>query len=340
MRRSPLSYLWRRLLIIALAMIMLITGLSGLASAAVPPHVVERAGLDARLSWHYPERYAPAITELEQQAPAQIERLWRELALDELDQTPAIQVWLLGELDHYFQWHELAGRAPEWAIGLSLTNRQTVLVRHGVGLGGQPVDLQKTLAHELAHVAMDYSRQGHHVPRWLNEGYASHFAKEWTLERGELVARMAASGRLIPMSELDRYFPAHHETTSLAYAQSHHFIRHLERQYGASLWPELMRHIRSGETLSVAFTLTTGDDFERVEFDWRTGLAAQSSPWSVFADGTLLFFGLSVLFLLTWRVRRRRTRQLFDRLDDDLGDWGYDPEAYPLPGMSRGLPAA
>ena len=136
----------------------------------------------------------------------------------------------------------------------------------------------------------------------------------------------------MPLAKLERSFPGHHQSTSLAYAQSHHFMQHLANHYGEDVFGQILEHIRAGETFSVAFTMATGDDFERVEYRWRAGLAENSSPISNLADGTILFFGASLLFLVAWAVRRRRSREKFEHLDDGLDGWDYDPSRYRIPG--------
>ncbi len=299
------------------------------AEAAIPDHVVTRPGQHAALTLNYPERFDKAAGQLDEQAVVSLSRLKYRLGIEQM---PPIDVWLVSDLDDYFVWKELPGRAPTWAIGLSLVNRQTVLVRHGLGPNRQLVDIHDTFDHELAHVAIDVARQGHHVPRWFNEGFASYHADEWTLERGEEVVRAAATSSLIPLKELDRTFPDHAQVTSLAYAQSHHFTRFLAERYGEDVFGKLITRIREhDESFSVAFTMVTGDDFEVVELSWRTGLAENASPISNLADGTPLFFGASLLFLIAWLVRRRRTRERFEHLDDYLEGWDADPARYQLP---------
>ena len=314
-------------LLIALGALLLAPATA--AQAALPPDLVVRPGDHAAITLHYPARFEKAAVRLDLQAEASLKRLEHRLGIERM---PPVQVWLLSDLDDYFTWQGLESRAPSWAIGLSLTNRQTVLVRHGLGPNRQIVDIHDTFDHELAHVAIDVARGGHHVPRWFNEGFASFHADEWTLERGEEVARAAATGSLIPLKELDRRFPDHAQTTSIAYAQSHHFVRFLAKRYGEAIFGELIDRARDHEeSFSVAFTIVTGDDFEIVERGWRTGLAERSSPLSGLADGTPLFFGATLLFLIAWLVRRRRTRERFDHLDDHLEGWDADPSRYRFP---------
>lgn len=330
MSPAQIAHMLKRAFISALVALtaLLSVSLPERAEAALPADVVQTQAPNSALVWHYPKRFEPAVAKLRPKAELSMKRLEQRLALTKPER---VDIWLISDLDDFYTWNELPSRAPEWAVGLSLVNKRTVLVKHGVGKDGQLVDLEKTLDHELAHVAVDLARQGKHMPLWFNEGFAQWHAQEWTLENGELVARSAASHTLQPLSALDRSFPDHHNSTSIAYAQSHHFIRYLVNRYGEDFLPQVMSKVRQGESFSVAFTLATGDDFENVQTRWMQGLEQNSSVLSVFADGTLLFFGASLLFLLTWGVRRRRSQLKFETLDDDLEDWGYDVQRYPLP---------
>lgn len=323
----------RQWLVAMLASVVVTFAALSPAVAAVPGDVIERPGADGAVTLHYPDRFEPVMDDFEDQAVVSLSKLRYRLGLDEIRD---VDVWLVSRLDDYFEWNEVPGRAPEWAIGLSLVDRKTVLVRHGLGPDRQIVNIEQTFDHELAHVAIDVARQGNHVPRWFNEGFASWHAGEWTLERSEMVARAAASSTLIPLKKLDRTFPDHHQSTSLAYAQSHHFVNRMAEDYGEDVFGKILSRIRRGETFSVAFTMVTGDDFEAAELDWRTGLAANSSAISNLADGTIMFFGAGVLFLLAWAKRRRRSREKFERLDDHVEGWDYDPMRYRLPGYTHG----
>lgn len=320
----------RKLIASVMALLVLVmTPTMGFAQ--VPEDVVERDGARGQIVMHYPERFENAAQELDEQAIVSLSKLQYRLGIEHFD---PIDVWLVSDLDDYFTWNSVPGRAPTWAIGLSLVNRKTVIVRHGLGPNRQIVDIHDTFDHELAHVAIDVARQGRHIPLWLNEGFASHHADEWTLERGEQVVRAAATSSLIPLKDLDQQFPDHAQVTSLAYAQSHHFVRFMAEQYGEDVFGKIISRVsQNDETFSVAFTMVTGDDFEVVEMDWRNNLAENASPISNLADGTVLFFGASLLFLLAWAKRRRRSKEKFERLDDGLEGWEYDPTRYRLPGQ-------
>ncbi len=286
----------------------------------------------AKLTFHYPERYEPAVDKLEGAAVKSLRKVSEGVGLEDLGD---IEVWVLPEVDDYFEVTGQPGSPPEWAIGLSLSNKGVIIVVNGTGQNGVLVDLEKTFVHELAHVAIDRARAGQPFPRWYNEGYALHAGEEWTPERAETLARAATAGTIRSFRELDRGFPAHHMSASAAYSQSFHFVAHLERMKGDGVHAEILGRVRDGDSFEDAFRKTFGSSLAVVEAGWRTDLESSMSGWSMLNDGMWGFFGASLLFIVAWLVRRKRAKRKLAAMGDDPGGWDYDESRYPLPGAPR-----
>jgi hypothetical protein len=291
------------------------------------------------LVFHHLKRYQPAIAVLQQKGPPLLRRVEAGLGLEDM---PTIDVWVLPTVHDYFGLTERRGNAPKWAVGLSFSGAHEIIVAHG----GQraPSEVMNTFAHELAHVAVDHARGEHSVPRWFNEGFAVMMAQEWTPERSEKLAQAAASGTLTPFENLWNTFPAHHQSASLAYDQSFHFVRWLQNNYGDDLFARVMRQIRASQieasteiSQSDRFRVTleeqTGTTFGRLEAQWQESLSESTTIWSILRDDMVIFFGAGVLFLITYLIVRRRRRRQFESMEDEeAGDWNYDESRYPLPG--------
>ncbi|MBA2663031.1 MAG: hypothetical protein H0U74_12105 [Bradymonadaceae bacterium] len=286
---------------------------------------------DEALRFHYPRRFAPAVEILERQGPQLFHKLEQTLGIENF---PTVDVWVLPDLNIFYELHELQSRPPAWAVGLSFSKKRTILVLHGIGPNREPVDIHRTFAHELAHVAIDEATGEHRVPRWFNEGFAIMHADEWSAERSEMLARAAATGMLIPFESLTDTFPGHHNTVSVAYAQSFHFVRHLQSRYGDQTFARLTARVRAGEDFYVALEALTGEPFSVVQAEWREALEQGSSFWSIFRDENVFFFGASLLFLVAWAVRRKQKRKQLQAMsnEDPPEGWDYDDSRYPLPG--------
>lgn len=299
------------------------------AQAQIPPEQMTTKAMPADgLTFHFLKRYSPAIEKLAEEAPALRERAHQNLGL--VDPAP-IDVWILPKVSDYYALRGEPNRAPEWAVGLSLSGRSTIIVAHG----GQrtPDDVMFTYAHELAHVAVDQARGDVPVPRWFHEGFAVMMAQEWTPERSEKLSQAAARGQLQPFSKLTRTFPSHQMSVSLAYDQSFHFVRWMQDKYGADFWARVMRQMEGGADFDGAIRAEAGITLPEIESQWHEQLSSSTNRWSILADETIIFFGVSLLFILAYiRARSRRRRQLASMEDDNSDEWRYDPARYPLPG--------
>ncbi len=286
---------------------------------------------EAGITYHYPKPFQPAVDKMRADLTDDIQKLQKNLGVPNL---APVDVWVVKRIPDYFTWHEIPNRAPEWAVGLSLSNQKTVLILNGAGKGGAPVDLVDTLQHELAHVAVDVAAGYKRMPRWFHEGYAIKHAEEWDAERSDVLSKGAAMGTLQPFADLTNSFPPHQQSVSLAYAQSYHFVNHIQKEFGDEIFAEILADVRRGKSFDTAFKHQTGHSVAVVEAKWKSGLESNVSIWAVFADEMILFFGASLLFLVAFGVRRHRTsKKLASMAMDEAGDgWDYDESRYPLPG--------
>ena len=320
--------------LIAMLAVMILASsptLSSTADARIPAEqMTTTTAADQGLVFHHLRRYEPAVDILEREGPPLLRRATGALGIEQM---PTIDVWVLPKVSDYFELKQLPHGAPEWAVGLSFSDRHEIIVAHG----GQrpPREVMRTFAHELAHVAVDQGRQGHFVPRWFNEGFAVLMADEWTPERSEKLARAAAGDTLKSFDRLAHTFPAHHQSASLAYDQSFHFVRWLQHEYGDDLFARVFEEIRQGEPFRQALEAQTDTSFGRLEARWRDELTETTTFWSILRDDLVIFFGAGVLFLVAYVIVRRRRRRQFESMEDDDGDqWDYDASRYPLPGES------
>ncbi len=326
---SRLGVIWRQLVVVvALSAAILVPQP---AAASIDADRIEtRRAEGTQIEFHYLDRYSPAIDELERESRAAVDRMTTALGLESFEN---VDVWVLPTVADYFELKGEPNRAPEWAIGLSLGDRQTVIVARETDMpGGSASELDKTYVHELAHVAVDVARDGGEVPRWFHEGFALMIAEEWTTERRDTLTRAASTGSLISIADLDEGFPAHHQLSSLAYAQSFHFVRHLRERHGLENFAGIMRQVRDGTPFPDAVEQATGESLASLESTWRAQLTENTSWIALFRDDFAIFFGAALIFVIGWFVRRRRLSAQADDEDDEPGEWAYDESKYPLPG--------
>jgi len=152
---------------------------------------------------------------------------------------------------------------PEWANGLAYPHKRVIYLHRDHDRG-----LERTLRHELAHIAVAELE----LPLWLNEGLAVWASERVSFERMKALAQARLTGDLIPISTLSRSFPSSPTRAQLAYAESAHFVTHLADQEGHAALHKLLRGLASGEPLARASELSFGRSLRELEGEWRAEL--------------------------------------------------------------------
>jgi tetratricopeptide (TPR) repeat protein len=164
-----------------------------------------------------------------------------------------------------------------------------------------------TLWHELAHVVtLQMSRN--RVPRWLSEGVSGYEEVQarpgWGLESQLLFAQAYATGRLLPLAELNAGF-SRAETINLAYFQAALLVEHLVAEHGHEKLRTFIRAYAAGVDDEEALRQAFGLDWPALQASFDTfvaqryggvattladvsehppGRGAEASDWLAFAD--------------------------------------------------------
>jgi hypothetical protein len=187
------------------------------------------------------------------------------------------------------------------------------------------------------------------VPRWLHEGFAYQHSAEWSWERTETLAGMVWFRSIIPLSELDRSFPAQEMATHRAYAESYDFVGFLSRR---GRWEDIaddgdrfpfrrfLAEIARTSDLDRAAVTAYGRTVPQLFAEWQEDLQNRLmfAPVGLFALGLWLI--ASILLVLGWMRRKRqarvtlarwakedelRTRPPTGEPTAELGNLGLDP---------------
>jgi len=203
---------------------------------------------------------------------------------------------------------------PKYASGVAYSELGLVLLTLDTGQANSLYDVGEVFRHELAHLALaDAIGDAERVPHWFNEGLAVHLSGESTLVRLRTLTTSTLAGRLIPLSKLDRGFPADALQADIAYAEAADVVRFLLRQEDRERFPALIARLRDGEPFASALRDAYGVDLWTLEHEWREDVAKRYSFLPVFFSGSLVWIGVLVLFALAWRKRRRQSRETLER---------------------------
>jgi hypothetical protein len=203
---------------------------------------------------------------------------------------------------------EVSAGVPDWGVGCALPRRGLIVLK-SPRIVDYPLQMEAVVVHEMAHIAVGRALGGVDVPQWFDEGIAMSIAGEWRLEQSPSLASAAAAGGLIPLSALERAFPAGSDAAALAYAESFRAVRFLMEEIGVAEPGELVRLIATeggfDRALHAAYGASRGE-FERDFFEFL----GRRFRWGLFLrDGRFLFSVATALFLIAIVVRTRRSRR-------------------------------
>lgn len=313
--RGPLV----RAALAVLIALLVVLGAARDARAVPLPVSIDRGDIQVR-----------AAAGLERVAARAAERADRALArihadLDGLPRPRAIEIRIVVDTADLPSVAPPGRGAPRWAAGVAYPDAGVLAL--AVRRGGQHHDLDKTLDHELAHLALGAAVP--RAPRWLHEGFAWQHAADLDMARVETLAGMAWFGSVIPLDQLERGFPAEELPASRAYAESYDFVGFLARR---GRWADasddgdryafrnFLAELSEGRSLDDAAVEAYGATLDELFAEWKADLTRRYLlvPASVFATGIWLL--ASVLLVLAWWRRRRRARA-------KLAQWAAADEA-------------
>jgi len=291
-----------------LCAIALVLGLAASASAErALPIVIDRGDIHVRAEAGL-QREARRVAERAERALARI-----SADLPGLPRPSTIEIRVVADTASLSSVAPPGRGAPRWAAGVAYPDLGVLAL--AIGRGSQRHDLDKTLDHELAHLALGAAVPG--APRWLHEGFAWQHAADLDMARLETLAGMAWFGKVIPLEELEIGFPAEEAPASRAYAESYDFVGYLvnrghyaDQDDDGDRWAfrEFLRELSGGKSIDDAARQAYGVGLDELFDEWKADLSRRYLlvPASVFASG--LWVLAALLLVLGWWRRRKRAR--------------------------------
>jgi len=270
------------------------------------PNLKERES--ATLKFYYEVAYERRALDIIKTAPSA--RLKNMLFLPE-ETVSNVNIYLLGDLNTYFTAQDAPGRAPDWAAGLSLLADDVILIRLK-SVGNAKIEPERTLAHELNHVALRRLAGDAYFPHWFYEGIAMLSTGDWDYNRADTLAKAAMTGHLLDLNEIDSAFGKQGAVVNLAYSQSAHFVSWLDKTYGSKKIENLIKNVADGKPFNEAFF----DNFERspnAAFAlWKESQSKSQSVLASFFSHDALFFYTAIfaaLALIIALIRKSKNKK-------------------------------
>jgi peptidase MA superfamily protein len=217
--------------------------------------------------------------------------------------------------------------APPWAVGTAYPDEGVVVVAMR-SRAGDLLDAERTLTHELAHLALGRALGSAPVPRWLTEGFANLYSSEASLARLGTLLGALLGGRIVPLWQLDAAFPAEENEVDLAYAEAYDFVAFMahrgrysdESDDGdPSALHRFLQELAAGKEVDAASQTAFGRRFVDLEQEWLQSLRDRFLLLPLAMGGTALWASGGVLLVLGYLRRRRQAKK-------KLAEWEREEE--------------
>ena len=211
------------------------------------------------------------------------------------------------------------GRLPSWSEGAAFPGLSSVVL----WATGSPADIENTLRHELAHVALR-RRVQHSLPLWFEEGYASVAAGEWNRTQVFQLDWHLLGGAALDLDSVDASLRGGAGEAAGAYALATTAVLLLERWGGRDGLRPLLDTLARAPTFDAALRATDHVTLDRFEELWAQDVRHRYG-WLAAFGAAALFWGVtgSLLAVLLWR-RRKRDAPRRAALDEG---WDIPPDA-------------
>ncbi|MFA5624771.1 MAG: peptidase MA family metallohydrolase [Bradymonadales bacterium] len=257
--------------------------------------------------------YVDPNYELRAQSVIQSSASAREMTMRYLPESfvSDVHIYLLGDINQYFEGLGEKARAPSWAAGLAILSDGVILIRLKPTTASL-IEPERTLAHELNHIALKRMSNNNPLPHWFYEGFAMLSTEKWNIHRAEILAHASMTGRIFAFDKISNSFPAQGAAVDLAYAQSSHFVSWIVKQWGEANFKRFLERIAAGTAFKDAFRSQYGVALASAEMEWRSGLEKKNSWFAPLLTITsiLMFLGAVIVLGLGIMRQKRRKRAL------------------------------
>ncbi len=224
-----------------------------------------------------------------------------------------------------FQAAQPAGEPPSWSVGTAYPALNLIILRSPRGMKGKGTDIEEVLQHEYAHLALTTALKGHEAPPWLAEGFAMLQSREWSLSRTYSLSRGVLTKKLIPLAQLADGLPEDEYQAELAYAEYFSFVSYIKTELGPEALPRLIRGLSYGLDTETALQQATGLGLKDLERRWKEDLKRRYSWIPIVTSFFSLWFLASLLFLLSYWLKRRRTKKTLEEWEKEEARTGPPP---------------
>ncbi|MBN9386430.1 MAG: hypothetical protein J0I20_00125 [Chloroflexi bacterium] len=164
-------------------------------------------------------------------------------------------------------YHYTFPDVPEWSGGFSKYGGIEIVAIAPQDMNSS-IFIGEGIPHELSHAALYQFLQGA-APRWLDEGFAVYNQNVISIkEYDDMLLQAYRNDALIPLSKLDKYWPASEDSALLAYAEGRSIVTFLINSYGNNVWSNVLDQLRRNDE-DGAFMAVFGVKLADMEGLWK-----------------------------------------------------------------------
>lgn len=220
--------------------------------------------------------------------------------------------------DEFIKFQSYEGARVEWAVGIAFPEQKTIIIRLDKNY---LFTLKQTFLHEINHILLLQGKMKKFFPAWFTEGVAIYFSGEGVWSRLDVAIKAASINSMVPLEQITFHFPTSSRELHLAYAESGLFVRYLIKEYGKNKLIKLIQSVRQSGKFFTNFLHIYGLDAQSAFLKWSKTLKDSSSILIFFNDGTIMWFAMTIIFILGYikiiRKRKKRLQAMQEQEDND-----------------------
>jgi len=262
--------------------------------------------------------------ELREQSRLILEASYQEISQSLQDSLSRVVTVYIADTDEEFR--ERAGNSfPDWGIGCAVPSHHLIVLKSPARFK-YGKSLNQLLRHELAHIFLGAKVKPGNMPRWLDEGFAMMHSHEWTLGQDIVVARAVLTNSVFPLTHIERLNSFQESKANLAYTLSFLAVSYLIREYGRESLVDAVQLLSQDKNWNEVFLETTGSKYRDFQREFLDSVKARYRWISFLGDTFFFWLGLALLVVFVYLLKRRHTRRILKRWEDEEKGVRYESE--------------
>ncbi|OIP39476.1 hypothetical protein AUJ95_05570 [Candidatus Desantisbacteria bacterium CG2_30_40_21] len=198
----------------------------------------------------------------------------------------------------------LGGVREKWAVGLATGNNRIVIF--SPRKFGDKSEIERLIKHEYIHILLHQATGGNGLPRWLNEGLALYYESNvWRVSDDIRLAEAVLTHSIIPLDQLNFYFPSNRKRAELAYSQSIDIVTYIMKEYGYERLKQIIEEIARGCDIDTAMINSLGVDSLSLSTAWHTTLIKRYQWFYIITNTAFIWAALPIICIIAY-IRKKR----------------------------------